>query len=383
MTREQILAFRYHRHHLDRSLTRKDIVESARAGFQTGVPGTTLLALAARIKDLKAADLEDALQDKKSLVEVHCLREATYIVPSEDFAIFTKGVYPTNEDDLGYFMRPGTGQLKANHVDIMEVVDAAAKVMREVLKNKALTQDEIHAEWRKKLPKKFLWECRGCKSFHLHYSVVASICANGEACFGPMIDGDSAFTLAKNWLPKTLFDRAQKMKQEDASHELVRRYLQFFGPADVSMFASWAGISKHQASEIWKLLENELLEIPFAKKTLFLLKKDQKEFNSAKSPKGVHLLPARDPFLDQRDREIIIPEKKLHSKVWKVLANPGALLVDGEVEGTWRVQKKGKTLNFGFETFHKPSHAIKSEIDLQCERITMLRGCESFKLEIK
>jgi len=198
-----------------------------------------------------------------------------------------------------------------------------------------------------------------------------------------MIEGDSAFALAKNWLPKPFYERALKMKQVTASHELLRRYLEYFGPADVSMFASWGGISKNQATEIWKLVEKELVEIPLGKKTLFLLKKDQKELEKAKAPQGVHLLPARDPFLDQRDREIIIPDKKLHSRVWKILANPGVLLVDGEVAGTWRVQKKGKALNFVFEPFHKLAHSIKSEIDLQCERITQLRGAESFKLEIK
>jgi len=135
MTREQILAFRYSRHHLNNTLTRKNIVEAAGVGFQTGIPGTTILALATRIKDLKSSDLEDALQNKKSLVEVHCLREATYVVPSEDFAIFTKGIYPTSEKDLEFFVQPGTRWLKENKLDLEEVLNAVSKIMGDVLKN--------------------------------------------------------------------------------------------------------------------------------------------------------------------------------------------------------------------------------------------------------
>jgi hypothetical protein len=49
-----------------------------------------------------------------------------------------------------------------------------------------------------------------------------------------------------------------------------------------------------------------------------------------------------DALLQARDRDLLVPDKKRQKEVWKVLGNPGVLLLDGEIGGVWRAKMAGK-----------------------------------------
>jgi len=50
------------------------------------------------------------------------------------------------------------------------------------------------------------------------------------------------------------------------------------------------------------------------------------------------LLGAHDPYLDMKDRTIILENKALHKTVWKFVANPGVVLKSGRIIGTWKTK---------------------------------------------
>jgi hypothetical protein len=52
----------------------------------------------------------------------------------------------------------------------------------------------------------------------------------------------------------------------------------------------------------------------------------------------VRLLPSGDALflLQGRDRELLVPDDGLRDRLWTSRVWPGALLVDGEIAGTWR-----------------------------------------------
>src|SRR5207245_737321 len=52
----------------------------------------------------------------------------------------------------------------------------------------------------------------------------------------------------------------------------------------------------------------------------------------------VRLLPAGDPFLASADRGLLVPQPRFRSELWPKSVWPGALLVNGELVGTWRRQ---------------------------------------------
>lgn len=55
-------------------------------------------------------------------------------------------------------------------------------------------------------------------------------------------------------------------------------------------------------------------------------------------------LGGHDPYLDQRNRLILQPDKSLHRKIRQLVANPGAIIYRGEIVGIGNSRKKGKVI---------------------------------------
>ena len=55
-------------------------------------------------------------------------------------------------------------------------------------------------------------------------------------------------------------------------------------------------------------------------------------------PPAVRLLPSGDTWflLQGADRELLVPDARRRAELWTPRVWPGALLIDGEVRGTWR-----------------------------------------------
>lgn len=74
-----------------------------------------------------------------------------------------------------------------------------------------------------------------------------------------------------------------------------------------------------------------------------------------------------------RDHDTVV-EKPYHRQVWKTVGDPGALLVDGEVAGTWRPRKSGRTLTITITTFDPLRARHRRQIDDEAHRVAALRG---------
>ncbi|GMA86020.1 hypothetical protein GCM10025868_12700 [Angustibacter aerolatus] len=57
------------------------------------------------------------------------------------------------------------------------------------------------------------------------------------------------------------------------------------------------------------------------------------------APRLTRLLPPGDPWLQARDRDLLLPGTDRQKALWKAINAPGALLVDGELEGTWTAKQ--------------------------------------------
>lgn len=87
------------------------------------------------------------------------------------------------------------------------------------------------------------------------------------------------------------------------------------------------------------------------------------------------MLPPRDPLLQLRDRESLVPDKKLHTRIWKTLGEPGGVLVDGRLAAIWRSRKRGSTLSITVEPFDTPTARQRKEVEVEAEAMATLRGC--------
>jgi hypothetical protein len=93
-----------------------------------------------------------------------------------------------------------------------------------------------------------------------------------------------------------------------------------------------------------------------------------------RDPGMVRLLGAFDPFLQARDRDLIVPDKAMQKTLWPVLGRPGALFVDGEVVGTWRTRSSGKKLTVEVDAVAPLPPSTWRDIDAEAQRLARVRG---------
>jgi hypothetical protein len=362
---------------------------AAACGVQNTPPGSATLALHARVTDLTPAEVDQALTVDKTLVQVWNLRASPYMIPTSDAAVFTTGLLPDDEESLRFFIFGAGPALDQIGVSATEVLKYTARALPEVLDGCELTKDELGIELAQQLsqhltPKQLAaWQSPSwyASNQRLGESVVrfavSIVALQGVFCFAPRRRNAATFIRTDQWLGSAF----STMDPLTARAALVRRYLSCYGPSTSAHYAEWAGISPAQADRAWQLVEADLVAVDFGGKQTWLHKADVVRFKSPLEPKGIRFLPPHDPYLFMRDRDTLIPNRELHTRVWRHAGNPGAILANGQIVATWRSQKKGRQLLITADPLVRISKRVRAEIDVEAESLAPYRDCASVKLE--
>jgi len=136
---------------------------------------------------------------------------------------------------------------------------------------------------------------------------------------------------------------------EPARLELARRFLRSVGPSTPKEFAWWTGGwagsfgsatrgELSDAQQTFRSLEKELAEVELEGRKRWVLRTDLPTLERAVPVETVRLLPPGDPYLASADRALLVPLTRFRSELWPKSVWPGALMVNGEIVGTWRRQ---------------------------------------------
>jgi hypothetical protein len=68
--------------------------------------------------------------------------------------------------------------------------------------------------------------------------------------------------------------------------------------------------------------------------------------------------------------------------LWPVLGRPGAILVDGDVIGTWRPRTSGPELRLEVRLWTTASAAVRGEIANQSERLAAYRRVQLAGIDV-
>jgi hypothetical protein len=342
---DQVLAFRLATQGLnDRDRT----VEQVAASFalQDSPPGAALTAVCAR--SFEPERLEPALEARE-LVALQNPRTAIAILPAEDVATYLEALKPPDERALkAVLLNAAPGDYEAAREHAVTAVGAA-------LDGRVLSRDALHEELRGRLPPELLPWCEPCQSHHARRGLLSVAALEGRLCIAGREGRQNTFARTDQWI--------DLQPAHDAQAEFVRRYLHHLGPSTHADLAAWAGIAPSHAKALMATVE--LAQVGKA----FLLAGDLETFESPPPPRGVRLLGPGDPLLTARDKEVLIPDKALHRKIWRPVGSPGVVLSDGEPVGTWRARKQGRALRFETEWFGEPV-----DIRAEAERLAELRG---------
>ncbi len=128
----------------------------------------------------------------------------------------------------------------------------------------------------------------------------------------------------------------------DARRELARRYLHISGPATPEGFALWAGVPEAAARATFDVLRTSLTPVRTPIGDAWILARDEPIIRDPEGPAAAaRLLPSGDTYFLfwGSDRELLVPDPAQHAELWTSRVWPGALLVGGQIAGTWRRAK--------------------------------------------
>lgn len=290
LTRDRILAYRRRVGGLDaRSpMGAGALRRAAWAGLQDSMPRAALLSLHARVEGVHPLSWDDP-----ALAQLWGPRYSTYVVPEQDFAVFSLGRLP--EDAKGRARAERMAELLRPYVEDGRMPDA--DVGRALDVNPSLFR---------------------------YAGATGTVRIRWEGARAPSI-----------WtVPAPDVDPAE------ARDELARRHLHVFGPTTAEGFARWAGIARKAAMATYASIRGELVPVrtPLGDEWLLAADEDTARAQAAPPAAAARLLPSGDAYflLDGAERELLVPDAGRRSLLWTPRVWPGALLVDGEIRGIWR-----------------------------------------------
>lgn len=387
LERAQVIAYRLAAHGLDNRVRPDELVSAVgRCGIQNTPPGSALLSAHARVEGIEADSLDTAVVDRLLLL-TWSMRGAPYYVPTAEASVFTTGVLPTTEEAARHFVLGVEHSVDQLGMTLEAVTDLVAEATEAMLRSRELAIDALGAEVANEVASSLrpdqreVWDSEGphAKGQPIGEAVVhfcvRLLALRGLVCFAPRSGSKAPFVLTDDWLDHPL-DAAEPAA---ARADLLRRYLRTYGPSTRGDFASWLGVRTGDTDPWWELLEDELVEVNYGG-ARWMLASELENLRSAVMPTGTRLLPPRDPYMQVRDRGTIV-EKQYQRDVWRTVGDPGTVLVDGEVIGTWRPHKTGRKLHVVVSTFADLIPSLRDAIAVEAGAIAPLRGAGTVSTE--
>ncbi len=357
-TEDQIRSFRLRSHHLDRIYGRETLLEAAGAcGLQNSPPGAWEAAIHNRIPELGGKELRVVLEENKILLQAWSFRGVPVVFPAEERRTFLSALIPAEGEPWIYTRGIGLA-LDALGLDFDYLLRLLLQVIpgldhRSISGKNEL--DQMLAAWMEPfLPeeKRQIWNQPSMYGSPDRQTVGGAAVSfllrpcsfMGQVVFGKRRGGSPEFTSAGRWLNEADREPGQTDlpgPDGEASRCLVRKFLHCYGPSSPDLFGEWLGCSGKQARRMWNLAAEEMEPVSVMGKKKFFLREDRQIlFESPDFSRGPLLLSGYDPYLDQRDRQILQPDSRLRRKIWRTVANPGAVVTEGRVTGIWTARKK-------------------------------------------
>jgi Winged helix DNA-binding domain len=320
LTRAQILRFRLHAGGLDQRLPpgRRSLRRAAWAGLQDSMPRAALLSIHARVDKTASSTWDDP-----SLVQLWGPRYQLYVVAAEDLPIFSLGRLP---DDS-----------RARSL----AEDLAAR-LRTFLNGRTMTYGEAGRGL-------------GEDPNRLRYA----------ATTGTVLIRWEGARLPTIWtIPEP------EVGARKARLELARRYLHLFGPATPESFAKWAGIAHRGGVEAFEGLGRSLTAVRTPLGDASILTRDEPAFRADTGRvTDARLLPSGDSYflLWGKDRELLVPNDDHRAALWTSRVWPGAVLVEGEIVGTWRRAHEKMTI----QMWRRPTRSTRDAIEAEAASLPL------------
>jgi Winged helix DNA-binding domain len=371
VTADQAVAYRVSAHHLHERLPAGGLLDAAAVvGVQDAPPGTAALSLAARVAKLSPGDVDDALHDDRSLLRIVGLRGVPHVVPRSDAGVFGPGGLAADEASLREQLGPAWVAIEASGWTAREALGAVIGVLAAVLADaEPRTKGELSEALHGRLAPELEPWCDACDVHHVPEPLLRLAGTAGIFCYG-WPQGSRQMLMATDiWLGEPMGGDVRS-----ARVELARRFVHAYGPVAPRHFASWSGIGAIEARDRFLDLGSELIEVRLDGAPAWVLAADLDELQDPPLAGGARLLPAGDPFLAQRDRSTLVPDRSLQRAVWRPVGSPGLVLMTGHPVGVWHARVVGSRLEVAVEAFTPLGERQRTAIEQTAGLLAFFRG---------
>ncbi len=300
-------------------------------------------AIVLRTKDQTDASIEQAFNEGK-ILRTHIMRPTWHFVTPSDIRWMLALTSPRVHNFNGYYYRQ-SGLDKT-------IFQKSNVVIRKALQGgKQLTRESLTSELEKqKIP---------TKNLGLSYTLMQAE-LDGIICSGPRIGKQFTYMLLDERVPKM-----KEISRDEALVELIKRYFQSHGPAQVQDFVWWSGLPVSDAKRGMDMVGSQLHKLEREGKIYWLLESSKGVEESQDS----FLIPGFDEyFIAYKDRSDILDKKyATHLNQGGGMVN-GAIVVGGKMVGGWKRTFEKKNIVITMQLFEKITSMQQRSLEKQAQR---------------
>ncbi|MGK5630712.1 DNA glycosylase AlkZ-like family protein [Streptomyces sp. URMC 123] len=352
VSRERVLAYRVAVHGLDRSSPAPDVLD---LGVRDTPSGSARQALAARGASSDGLEL------------VWSFRGAPHLHRRADLRALAAALWPV--DDTDATARIDTAMIKEGARLGRTAFRVTAAAFHEVV-TAPMAKGEVSAAVSASVPETLTHWCARCGARH-----ISGLLFQQAGLFG----GTRVVPEAGGTVLAPLNRRFPVPSRASGTAGLVRAYLRFLGPAMPAEVAQHLGTKPAVVASVWP---DDLAEVWLGGTRTWLPAPDLDALLSARSRGLVRLLPPGDPFLQARDRDLVVPDRARQKEIWRPVGGPGALLAGTEIVGTWRARAAGRALELTVTPFAPLSSAVRRALDAEAATVAAARGAAETRLRV-
>jgi len=324
------------------------------------------LSLWNRVSELSRDFLPQALFEERSLVRSWLMRDTVHIIPASRLKLYRAALKRPLMNEWNRWT------IKTGKKESPEEWEPLYPLVLERLEKRPLTMNELLEEmgWSGQDDKRTLSR------------LVREMSLRGLLCHaassGPWYHNtEHAFTRVDMWLPSS---REVPPEEREALTELVRRYLRSYGPATASDFSYWSGLRVRDAQPAFEAIADSTEEIYITgqRRKCLVLKEDINLLCSSHDlPPNVRLLPQFDALvMGHKDKSRFMRPDDRKSIFLPRAGVAATILLDGRVEGVWKMRKKKKQWALELSPFRDLSEEEDEALGKEIEELRRFTGFE-------
>jgi uncharacterized protein YcaQ len=334
-------------------------------GVQAQLMSAAELALWARVQDLPAQAVSDALWRDRSLIKTWAMRGTLHLLTAREFPVYVAA-------RAAHTIHRPPSWFKYHGVTPAEL-EAILDGVRATLKGSPLTREQLADAIAKRARKPRLRE-----ALRSGWGAVLKPSAfQGDVCFGPNRGPNVTFVRPSAWIGAW-----QPVEPGQAMQELARRYLTAYGPATVDDFAHWWGFDPGKARPVFRSLGDEVEAVEVDGWKAWALASRLQAMRRLKAPRSVRLLPNFDPYVIAVARHFQhILDARHKARVYRPQGwiSP-VVLIDGRMEGVWEYDRQDARAVVTVDMFAPPTATVRRGLQAEVER---LAGFWDVEVELK